>query len=152
MGRIGDPALFVGLLAAHPTFVIAGERVGAERRPMTGSAKQSNLGVVAALLAMTGLALRRRHLLRREAAVEGLALGGHVDQKLWRGEARAVFGLELMAELDEFLRAHKIDVGQRTTGKRCFNSSISRVSGSRCLGCNPANCDHRLFWPLPFSG
>src|SRR5205807_2231082 len=109
---------FVGLLAAHPTFVIAGERVGAERRPMTGSAKQSNLGVVAALLAMTGLALRRRHLLRREAAVEGLALGGHVDQKLWRGEARAVFGLELMAELDEFLRAHKIDVGQRTTGKR----------------------------------
>src|ERR1700675_327744 len=35
--------------------------------------------------------LRRCQLLRREAAVEGLALGRHLDQELRRREARAVF-------------------------------------------------------------
>ena len=64
------------------------------------------------------LRLRRRQLLRREAAVEGLALRRHLDQQLRRREARAVFGLELVAQLDELLRAHEVDVGQRAAGER----------------------------------
>src|SRR5947207_15418861 len=47
--------------------------------------------------AMTEAALRRRLLLRREAAVEGFALRRHLLQQLRRGEARAVFGFELVA-------------------------------------------------------
>src|SRR5690349_20436417 len=57
-------------------------------------------------------------LLRREAAVEGLALGGHLLQKLRRGEARAVLLLKLAAELDKLFRAHEIDIGQRAAGER----------------------------------
>src|SRR4029077_5467020 len=50
------------------------------------------------------LQLRRGLLLRREAAGEVLPLGGHVDQKFRRGEARAVFGLQLVAQRDKVLR------------------------------------------------
>src|SRR5690242_15766650 len=60
----------------------------------------------------------RRQLLRREAAVEGLVPRRHVFQQLWRGEARAVFGFKLVAELDEFSRAHEVDIGQRAAGER----------------------------------
>src|SRR5882724_8622481 len=62
--------------------------------------------------------LRRRQLLRREAAVERLALGRHFDQEFRRGEARAVFGLKLVAKLDELPGAHEVDVGQRAAGER----------------------------------
>src|SRR6185312_10346410 len=62
--------------------------------------------------------LRRRLLFRRESAVECFALFRHVEQELRRGEARAVFGFELAAKLDELLRPHEIDVGQRAAGER----------------------------------
>src|SRR5260370_14670869 len=62
--------------------------------------------------------LRRRQLLWREAAVERLALGRHLDQEFWRGETRAVFRLQPVAKLDEFLGPHEIDVGQRAAGER----------------------------------
>src|ERR1700676_5251603 len=62
--------------------------------------------------------LRRRQLLRREAAVERLALRRHLLQEFRRGEARAVFGLELVAQRDEILRPHEVDIGQRAAGKR----------------------------------
>ena len=39
-------------------------------------------------------------------------------QQLRRREARAVFGLELVAEFDELLRAHEVDIGQRAAGER----------------------------------
>src|SRR6187399_2558073 len=70
---------------------------------------------VATLLAMTDL---RRRLLRREAPIESLALGSHVFQKLRRSEARAVFGFELVTELDELPGAHEVDIGQRAAGER----------------------------------
>src|SRR5437879_2620429 len=65
-----------------------------------------------------GLRRRGRQLLRREAAVEGLAFGCHLLQQFRRGEARAVFGFQLVAELDEFFRAHEVDIGQRAAGER----------------------------------
>src|SRR5947208_9436147 len=83
----------------------------ANARPMPGSPQQASLGASVrrsgfvssqALLAMTGYS-RRRELLRREAAVEGLVLCRHLDQEFWRSEARAVFGFQPVAELDEFL-------------------------------------------------
>jgi hypothetical protein len=52
------------------------------------------------------------------AAVEGLALGGHLLEQLRRREARAVFLLEGVAERDEVLGAHEVDVGQRAAGER----------------------------------
>src|SRR5688572_22055363 len=52
--------------------------------------------------------LRRLPRLRR--AVEGPALGGHVEEELVRGEARAVPRLEPAAQLDEGLGAHEVDV------------------------------------------
>src|SRR3954467_8930928 len=66
----------------------------------------------------TTISLRRRLLLRREAAVEGFALGGHLLEQLWRGEAGAVFGLELVAEFDELPGTHEVDIGQRAAGER----------------------------------
>src|SRR6266702_6995979 len=57
-------------------------------------------------------------LLRREATVEGFSLRSHLLEKFRRGEARAVLRFELVAELDEFLRAHEVDVGQRAAGER----------------------------------
>ncbi|GCC45086.1 hypothetical protein chiPu_0029517, partial [Chiloscyllium punctatum] len=60
----------------------------------------------------------RRLLLRREAAVEGFALGGHLLEQLRRREARAVFLLEGVAERDEVLRAHEVNVGQRPASER----------------------------------
>src|SRR5215216_7228238 len=74
----------------------------------------------------TAVALRRL-LLRREAAVEGLAARRHVFQEFRRGEARAVFGLQLVAELDEFSRAHEVDIGQRTAGERCKAKTEDRA-------------------------
>src|SRR5690348_15796952 len=59
-----------------------------------------------------------RLFLRGKAAVEGFALFRHLFQKLRRREARAVLGLELVAQLDEFFRAHEIDVGQRPSRER----------------------------------
>src|SRR6266480_7218429 len=67
------------------------------------------------ILGVSGL--RRRQLLRREAAVERLALGRHLDQEFRRGEARAVFGLQSLAQLDEFFGAHEVDIGQRAAGE-----------------------------------
>src|SRR5258705_13084765 len=69
------------------------------------------------LLAMTMVTLRRRQLLRREAAVEGLALGRHLFQEFRRGGARAVFGLQLVAKIDGLLRAHEVDIGKRSAGE-----------------------------------
>src|SRR5437762_11743215 len=66
---------------------------------------------------MTG-SLRGSQLLRREAAIERLGLGRHLDQEFRRGEARAVFGLKLMAQLDEFLGADEVDRGKRAAGER----------------------------------
>src|SRR5712672_4440752 len=57
-------------------------------------------------LAMTDVELRRGQLLRREAAVECLALGRHLNQEIRRREARAVFGFQFVAQLDEFLGTH----------------------------------------------
>src|SRR5206468_12146361 len=71
--------------------------------------------------ASSGLHVRaalRRLLLRREAAVERLAARRHVFEQLRRGEARAVFGFEFVAQLDELPRAHEVDIGQRTAGER----------------------------------
>src|SRR5258708_21697175 len=91
---------------------------------MTGSAKQSILRINTqswiassqALIAMTGL--RRGQLLRRKAAVEGLALGRHLLEQFWRREARAVFCLQLVAQRDEILGPHEVDIGQRAAGER----------------------------------
>src|SRR5258708_40273325 len=91
---------------------------------MTGSAKQSILRINTqswiassqALLAMTGL--RRGQLLRREAAVESLALGRHLLEQFWRREARAVFFLELVAQRDAILGPPEVDIGQRAAGER----------------------------------
>src|SRR4051812_9683413 len=60
----------------------------------------------------------RRRLFRREAAVEGFSLRGHLLEELRRGEARAVFRFQLVAKLDELLGTHEVDVGQRATGER----------------------------------
>src|SRR5258708_39896720 len=87
----------------------------ANARPMTGSAKQSILRINTqswiassqALIAMTGL--RRGQLLRRKAAVEGLALGRHLLEPFWGREARAVFCLQLVAQRDEILGPHEVD-------------------------------------------
>src|SRR3954453_21980390 len=57
-------------------------------------------------------------LRRRETPIEGLALLGHINEQLRRRKARAVFFLELLAEVDEGLRAHHVDVGQRAAGVR----------------------------------
>src|SRR6266480_2369506 len=70
---------------------------------------------------------RRGQLLRREAAVECLALGRHLDQEFRRGEARAVFGLELVAKLDELPGAHEVDVGQRAAGERRKSKTQDRA-------------------------
>src|SRR6185369_5988823 len=69
----------------------------------------------------------RRLLLRREAAVEGLAPSRHVFQQLWRREARAVFRFQPVAELDEFSRAHEVDIGQRAAGERCKAKTEDRA-------------------------
>src|SRR5258705_12566343 len=62
--------------------------------------------------------LRRRQLLWREAAVERLALGRHVDQEFWRREARAVFGFQPVTKSDKLFRAHEGDLGQSAAGER----------------------------------
>src|SRR6185312_2920784 len=69
----------------------------------------------------------RGRLLRRKAAVEGFALGGHLFEKLRRREARAVFGLELAAELDEVFRPHEVDIGQRAASERRKAESEDRA-------------------------
>src|SRR6202011_5492010 len=51
--------------------------------------------------------------LRGEARIIALALGRHVDELLVRLEALAVFSAKLLAQCDEFLRAHHVDVGER---------------------------------------
>src|SRR2546430_13530930 len=61
---------------------------------------------------------RRRQLLRREAAVERLALGRHLDQQFRRGGARARFCLKLLAKVDELPGAHEVDVGQTSAAER----------------------------------
>src|SRR5947209_4081917 len=58
--------------------------------------------------------LRRLLLpLRREARIETLAVGGHLDEQLVRLEAFAVLLRELFAQRDELTCAHHVDVGQR---------------------------------------
>src|SRR6186713_2569582 len=58
--------------------------------------------------------LRRRLLpLRCKACIEALALGRHLDEQLVGGKACAVFLLQPLAQLDELLRAHHVDVGER---------------------------------------
>ena len=58
-------------------------------------------------------------LLRREPAVEGLALRRHVAQQLAAASKRGpYFACELVAQLDEGLRAHAVDVGERAAGER----------------------------------
>src|SRR2546423_5143323 len=56
---------------------------------------------------------------RREPAIEALALAGHFDEQLRGLEAGAVFLLEPLAELDEFLDAHHVDPRQRPARIRC---------------------------------
>ena len=55
---------------------------------------------------------------RRETAVEGVALSGHVDKEFWRLEARAVFLLQPPAQIDEAFGAQHVDVGERAAGER----------------------------------
>src|SRR5665213_4243297 len=60
------------------------------------------------------LTLRHLFLLRRrEAAVEAFVVLGHVEKKLGRREALAVFLFQLLTQRDEFLRPHHVDVRQR---------------------------------------
>src|SRR5476649_992823 len=63
-------------------------------------------------------ASRRLALVRREAAIEGVALGGEIEQERRRLEARAVFLFQRLAQFDELLRSHHVDVGQRAAGER----------------------------------
>src|SRR5437868_1515872 len=63
----------------------------------------------------TRLCWRRRG---REAAVEGLAALGHLAQQPVGPEARAVCLGEALAERDESLAAHAVDVGQRAAAER----------------------------------
>ena len=63
--------------------------------------------------------LRRRLLLRREAAVEGLALGRPCRSAACGGVKRGPYlASSLSAQLDEVLGAHAVDVGQRAAGER----------------------------------
>src|SRR5688572_28288998 len=61
---------------------------------------------------------RRLALVRREALVEGLAVLGHVEQQLGRLEALAELLLEALAQLDELLSAHHVDIGERAARER----------------------------------
>src|SRR5260370_14356587 len=74
-------------------------------------------GVWVPAFAGTTIFSSRRQLLRREAAVERLAICRPLDQEFRRPEARTRFGLELAAKTDEILCAHEVDVGQRAAGE-----------------------------------
>src|SRR4249920_3011777 len=61
---------------------------------------------------------RRGAPARREAAVEGLALPRHVDQQLrWRKTLPARL-LQPPTKIDERLRPHHVDIGQRAAAER----------------------------------
>src|SRR5690606_15213690 len=50
---------------------------------------------------------------RIEAVVETLSAGRHLNQKLRRLELRAILLLQGLGELQELLRPHSVDVGER---------------------------------------
>src|SRR6516164_9241419 len=54
----------------------------------------------------------------QEAAVEGVALRGHVGEKVARREAQAVLAFEPFAQIDEAPRPRHVDVGQGPAGER----------------------------------
>src|SRR5262247_2143517 len=54
---------------------------------------------------------------RREAAIERLVLGGHLGEELGGPEARTVLLLQRLAQLDEALGAHHVDVAQGPAGE-----------------------------------
>src|SRR5207302_5059538 len=56
---------------------------------------------------------RRAFAPGRKAAIKTLALAGHFDEQLRRLEPAAVFLLQRLAQLDEFLGSHRIDPRQR---------------------------------------
>src|ERR1700731_1444245 len=76
-----------------PTWVIAGLDPAKTQRMRAGAPAEARLR-------------RLAFSAGREAAVEGVALGGHLDEQLGRLEAVAVLLLQRLAQLDEALGAH----------------------------------------------
>src|ERR1700754_1378118 len=68
-------------------------------------------------------------LLWRETHVERFALRRHVEQQLRGCEPRPELLLELLAQFDELLGAHEVDVGQRPAGKRREDYVLSSKVG-----------------------
>src|SRR5215510_9432404 len=67
---------------------------------------------------LSAFGLSRRRLPPREPPVEGVVFRGHVDEQLCRREAITAGLFQTLAQLDEGLRAHHVDIGQRTAGER----------------------------------
>src|ERR1041385_8789471 len=89
-------------------------RASARSAPATDGTRIAILPCFAAGARLRSAALCRLLLpLRREARIEALALLRHFDELLVRLEALAVFLRELLAERDELLYAHHVDVAQR---------------------------------------
>src|SRR5581483_1721349 len=123
--RDAESSIRVGMFGQVEVGAITSFRVG---RPLVPSLrKQGPITTRRAFARPVGSVARddralfgrlRRGLLRREAAVEGLTFRRHLFQELRRRKARAVFLLELVAELDELPGAHEVDIGQRAAGER----------------------------------
>src|SRR5436190_2313771 len=64
---------------------------------------------------------------RCEAVVEGLVLGGKIEQELRRRKARPEFLFQCLAKRNKTLGAHHIDPGNRPAGERSKTPAENRA-------------------------
>src|SRR5207237_9081607 len=67
---------------------------------------------------------------RRKSGVAGVVLGRHLGEELSRLEARAMLLFQPLAEIDEALGAHHVDVGESAARKRREAEAEARADTS----------------------